>query len=504
MGENHGRSAKVEAFFKHVNHSVLLTDLSHDLHACGNVLMHIDMFSGMYTSLGTGDLLVRMCGSWEKIMVDQCSSGRIFKQVNYPVLLSELSHDLHACVNVLKHIYIFWGIYTSLGKGDLLLRMCGSWEKIMVDQCSSGRIFKQVKYPVLLSELSHDLHPCVNVLKHIYIFWGIYTSLGKGDLILRICGSWEKIMVDQRSSGRIFKQEKHSVLLSELSHDLHAWGNVLMHIDMFSGMYTSLGTADILVRMCGSWEKIMVNQRRSRRFFKHVNHSVLLTDLSHDLHACRNVLMHIDMFSGRYTSLGTGDILVGMCGSWEKIMVVQRRSRHFFKHVNHSVLLTHFSHDLHACGNVLKHIDMFSGMNTSLGTGDILVRMCGSWEKIMVDKRRSRRFFKHVNHSVLLKDISHDLHACGNILMHIDMFSGMYTSLGSGDILVRMCGSWEKIMVDQRSSQRIFKQMNHSVLFTDLSHDLHACGNVVIRIYMFSGMYPSLGSGDILVRMCGS
>ena len=52
-------------------------------------------------------------------------------------------------------------------------------------------------------------------------------------------------------------------------------------------------------------------------------------------------------------------------------------------------------------------------------------------------------------------ELSHELHACVNVLMHIDMFSGMYTSLGTGDIRVRMCGSWEKIMVDQRRSRRI-------------------------------------------------
>ena len=186
----------------------------------------------------------------------------------------------------------------------------------------------------------------------------------------------------------------------------------------------------------------MVDQRKSRRFFKQVNHSVLLTDLSHDLHACVNVLMHIDIFRGMYASLGTGDLLLRMLGSWEKIMVDQRMSRRIFKQVNHSVLLTDLSHDLHACGNVLMHIDMFSGMYTSLGSGDILVRMCGSWEKIMVDQRRTRLFFKQVNHSVLLTDLSHDLHACVNVLMHIDIFRGMYTSLGTGDILVRMRGSW--------------------------------------------------------------
>ena len=51
--------------------------------------------------------------------------------------------------------------------------------------------------------------------------------------------------------------------------------------------------------------------------------------------------------------------------------------------------------------------------------------------------------------------LSHDLHAFLNVLMHVDMLSGMYTSQGSGDILVRMCGSWVKIMVDQSMSRRI-------------------------------------------------
>ena len=53
---------------------------------------------------------------------------------------------------------------------------------------------------------------------------------------MRLCGSWQKFMVDLNSSGRIFKQLKRSGLLTDLSHDLHACGNVLMHIDMFSGM----------------------------------------------------------------------------------------------------------------------------------------------------------------------------------------------------------------------------------------------------------------------------
>ena len=50
----------------------------------------------------------------------------------------------------------------------------------------------------------------------------------------------------------------------------------------------------------------------------------------------------------------------------------------------------------------------------------------------------------------MLLRLSHDLEAFLNVLMSVDMFSGMYTSQGSGDILVRMCGSWEEIMIDQR------------------------------------------------------
>ena len=38
----------------------------------------------------------------------------------------------------------------------------------------------------------------------------------------------------------------------------------------------------------------MVKQRR----FKQLKHSVLSIELSHELHACVNVLLHIDIFKG--------------------------------------------------------------------------------------------------------------------------------------------------------------------------------------------------------------
>ena len=111
---------------------------------------------------------------------------------------------------------------------------------------------------------------------------------------------------------------------------------------------------------------------------------------------------------------------------------------------------------------------MFSGMYTSQGSGDIFVRMCGSWEKIMVDQRRSRRILKQVKQCIMpfmpVLRLSHAVQAFLNVLMHVDMFSGMYTSQGSGDILLRMCGSWEKIMVDQRMSRRILKQVKQCIM----------------------------------------
>ena len=125
-------------------------------------------------------------------------------------------------------------------------------------------------------------------------------------------------------------------------------------------------------------------------------------------------------------------------------MVDQAISSRMFKQVKYSLHLSSFSHDLHACVNVLMEIDMFSGMNTSLGIGDIVVRILGSCGKIVVHQRRSRRMLKQGKYSLHLLSFSHDVHACVNVLMHIDMFSGMYTSLGKGDILVRMSGSLGK------------------------------------------------------------
>ena len=78
LGKNHGRSAQVRRILKQVKQCIMpfyaFLRLSHDLQTFLNVLMHVDMFSGMYTSQGSGDILVRMCGSWEK---DHGRSARV-------------------------------------------------------------------------------------------------------------------------------------------------------------------------------------------------------------------------------------------------------------------------------------------------------------------------------------------------------------------------------------------------------------------------------------------
>ena len=60
--------------------------------------------------------------------------------------------------------------------------------------------------------------------------------------------------------------------------------------------------------------------------------------------------------------------------------------------------------------------------------------------------------------------LSHDLQAFLYVLKNIDIFSGMYTTQRSRDILERMCGTWQEIMVDQRKSRRILKQVKPCVM----------------------------------------
>ena len=116
LGENHGRSAQVSAHFEasETLHNVFLCLLrhSHDLEALLNFLMHVDMFSGLYTSQASGDILVRMCVSWEKIMVDQRRIRRILKEMKQCIMpFAPLTRPagFFKCSNACRHVQ--WDVH---------------------------------------------------------------------------------------------------------------------------------------------------------------------------------------------------------------------------------------------------------------------------------------------------------------------------------------------------------------------------------------------------------
>ena len=74
-----------------------------------------------------------------------------------------------------------------------------------------------------------------------------------------------------------------------------------MHVDLFIvRCRLSKNQVHIVVRMCGSWEKIVVDQRRCRRILKQVKQCVLpifaFLRLNDDFFTFFNVLMHVDLF----------------------------------------------------------------------------------------------------------------------------------------------------------------------------------------------------------------
>ena len=120
--------------------------------------------------------------------------------------------------------------------------------------------------------------------------------------------------------------------------------------------------------------------------------------ISSHLQTLLNVLMHADLFSGMYTCHW---IRWYTCAHVWKLGEFRGTSAHFQTHfqspseaVTLCTLLCSFalSHDEQTFLNVLMHADLFSGMYTCQGSGDILVRMCGRWENFVVHLRTFRAF----------------------------------------------------------------------------------------------------------------
>ena len=182
-----------------------------------------------------------------------------------------------------------------------------------------------------------------------------------------------------------------------------------MHADLFRGMYTSQGSGDILVRMCGSWENFVVHQRTFDAFSNQVKQCFMpfyaFLRLSHDLQTFLNVLMHAELFSGMYTSQRSDDILVRMCGSWENFVVHQRTFDAFSNKWNSSLCL--FMHSppltwpsgLFKCSNACRSCSVRCTLAKHQVI--ILVRMCGSWEKNIVYQRTCRRILKQVKQCIM-------------------------------------------------------------------------------------------------------
>ena len=73
-------------------------------------------------------------------------------------------------------------------------------------------------------------------------------------------------------------QERQKVKYSlSLSHAGEACANTRTHMHIFRGMYTTLGTCDLLVRMLRNCRKIQVNQHRSRSMFTRAAEGAILS-----------------------------------------------------------------------------------------------------------------------------------------------------------------------------------------------------------------------------------
>ena len=170
--------------------------------------------------------------------------------------------------------------------------------------------------------------------------------------------SWGIIQVYQYSREASAENSEDVNYSFSLSHVREACADVHTHIDIFRGMYTNLRTCHLLVRMPRSWGKIQVYQysrETCAENSKHVNYSF---SLSHVREACADVHTHIDIFRGMYTSLRTCDLLVRMPRSWGKIQVYQysrEACAENSKHVNYSFLPSHVQE---ACADVRMHIDI--------------------------------------------------------------------------------------------------------------------------------------------------
>ena len=124
---------------------------SHERKACGYVHTHTELFRDMYSIVGTGDLLVRMLRSWGKMKVNEHRPTRMFEIVGTSSTLS-CKLTRRERMRICSHAYrTVRGMYSILGTGDLLVCMLRSWGKMKVNQHMSTRMFATVGTSATLS-----------------------------------------------------------------------------------------------------------------------------------------------------------------------------------------------------------------------------------------------------------------------------------------------------------------------------------------------------------------
>ena len=95
----------------------------------------------------------------------------------------------------------------------------------------------------------------------------MYNSLGTCDLLVRMLRSWGKIQINQhRPRSRCTREAVGAIVSLTLTFrgDTRTCAHAYAHIQRYRGIYTNLGTCDLLVRIRRIWVKIQVNQHRLR------------------------------------------------------------------------------------------------------------------------------------------------------------------------------------------------------------------------------------------------
>ena len=227
--------------------------------------MHLDIFSGLYTSLGKVDILLRMLKSWGKIQVKQHSSRSLCTRAARRCNTLSHSHTPERLAQMRARMCTYAELGTLTKEHVIYLCAClgvgRKFRLISTDREACAQEQQMVQYPL---SRSHAGDACANARTHMDIFKAMYTNLGTCDLLVRMLRRWGKMQVNQHRWRSLCTRASEGAILSLTLTRRDARSNACTHMHIFRGMYTNLGIFDLLLRMLRSWGKIQVNQHSSR------------------------------------------------------------------------------------------------------------------------------------------------------------------------------------------------------------------------------------------------